>query len=91
MFLRPSDDLELVLITSDLSELSVAKSLLDSEDILYLVTGEESARMLAGPLLAPLLGDRITGARLFVRREDHDLARGLLDAPIADPPDEFDP
>ena len=79
--LRPSDDLELVLLTSDLSELSVAKSLLDSEGILYLVTGEEAARMLAGPILAPLLGQRVTGARLFVRRDDRSDALALLQSP----------
>lgn len=76
--LRPSDDLELVLVTSDLSELSVAKSLLSSEGIPFLVTGEESARLLAAPLLSPLFGERITGARLFVHREDRDLVRELL-------------
>lgn len=78
--LRPSDDLEVVLITTDLSELAVAKSLLSSENIPFLVTGEESARLLAAPLLSPLLGQRALGARLFVRREDHELARDMLQA-----------
>ena len=76
--LKPSRDLELVLITSDLSELQVAKSLLQSEQVPFMVTGEESARMLAGPLLAPLLGERTTGARLFVRKVDAELARALF-------------
>ncbi len=77
--LLPSDDLELVLVTADLSHLSVAKSVLDSEGIPYMVTGEESARMLAGPLLAPLFGARITGARLFVRPRDRAVAAALLE------------
>ena len=76
--LRPSDDLDLVLVTTDLSELTVAKSLLSSEGIHFLVTGEESARLLAAPLLSPLLGERVLGARLFVRREDAELVREIL-------------
>ncbi|MEM1246829.1 MAG: hypothetical protein AAGA81_07965 [Acidobacteriota bacterium] len=83
--LRPSDDLDLVLVTTDLSELTVAKSLLASEGIPFLVTGEESARLLAAPLLSPLLGERVLGARLFVRHEDADFVREVLVA-VSDPP-----
>lgn len=65
-------------MTTDLSELAVAKSLLESEGIPFVVTGEESARLLAAPLLSPLLGQRTLGARIFVRPEDFDLARDVL-------------
>lgn len=76
--LRPSPDLQVVLVTASLSELSVAKSVLEAEGVAFVVTGEESARMLAAPLLAPLLGERLTGARLLVQREDLEIARALL-------------
>ncbi len=53
-----------VLYTSDLDLVSVAKSLLDSEGIPYLASGEALAEV---------------SARLQVRKEDEEEVRGLLE------------
>jgi len=73
-----------LLQTHDLAELGLAKSILASADIPFLVDGESSLGLF--PLTTPgFFGKRGLGAVVRVRREDLDEARELLEAAVPDP------
>ncbi len=76
-----------LLQTHDLAELGLAKSILASADIPFLVDGETSLGLF--PLTTPgFFGKRGLGAVVRVRREDLEEARALLEEAVAQAPEE---
>jgi hypothetical protein len=71
------DELVEVLRTTDLTQLTVIKSLLESAALPFAVQGEEALRML--PLGGGFFNPKAHAAVLRVRREDLDEVRKLLE------------
>ena len=75
-----------LLQTHDMAELGLAKSILASADIPFLVDGEGSLGLF--PLTTPgFFGKRGLGAVLRVRREDLEEARAVLEEATGSAPD----
>ena len=79
---RANRDLVELLRTTDTARLMVIKSLLDSEEIRYMVQGEESLRVFSVGISGGLFNPSAFCAILWVRREDLEDARLLLQEPV---------
>lgn len=76
------EGLELLITTYDLGQLSVVRSLLDSEKIPYMIKERG-----AGGTVKVIAGYSTFGTDFFVRREDLETAKALL-TPADDTPEE---
>lgn len=79
-----------MLITDDLTQLEVARGLLESSGITTSTSGMEQAKLLGTHLLSGVFGKKLMGARLLVQRKDEQLALGLLDSATLSPDERCD-
>ena len=80
-------ELRVLLKTSDLAWLAVIKSLLDSAGIDYMAQGEEGLRQIPISWPGGFFSSMTMGVVLWVRSEDLDAARALIEpcaTPLAD-------
>ncbi len=76
--LRAEDDLVCVLRTSNMAQIMVVRSILESAGIPHAVHGDKVLRMMSPLSPVPYCGDTIWSAAVYVRRQDYEEASQLL-------------